>query len=83
MVLTLGHSKAILLHQRQRAGKRKDDLPLTCRGIRDTTRDLTAVVTPWLDNPLSYFGLDADKARDIYNRDRKLDTTEVRLMLEG
>jgi para-nitrobenzyl esterase len=49
--------------------------------IGTTTQDLALDFPPSPDNPFSYFGSDVDKARVIYNPDRKLDAPEVRYML--
>jgi para-nitrobenzyl esterase len=47
--------------------------------IGTTMQDLSAVLPPDSENPLSYFGADADKARAMYDPDGKLDPTQVRL----
>ncbi len=49
--------------------------------IGTTTEDLALPFPPLPDDPLSYFGSDAEKARTIYNPDRRLDAIKVRYML--
>ena len=47
--------------------------------IGSTMQDLSTDLPPSTENPLSYFGADAEQARAIYNPDNKRDPSQVRL----
>ena len=46
--------------------------------LGSTTQELAVIFPPSSENPLSYFGANAAKARALYNPDGKLDPSQVR-----